>query len=72
MSRTNIDIDDDLVAEVMRRHGLSTKRAAVDLALRRLVGVPLTTSALLELEGTGWDGDLDDMRDRRSVQLVDE
>ena len=34
MSRTNIDIDDELAAEVMRRFGLSTKKAAVDLALR--------------------------------------
>ncbi|AFE16477.1 hypothetical protein MRGA327_09785 [Mycobacterium tuberculosis RGTB327] len=41
MSRTNIDIDDELAAEVMRRFGLTTKRAAVDLALRRLVGSPL-------------------------------
>ncbi len=36
MSRTNIDLDDELVARVMRRYGLRTKRAAVDLALRRL------------------------------------
>lgn len=26
MSRTNIDIDDELAAEVMRRFGLTTKR----------------------------------------------
>jgi Arc/MetJ family transcription regulator len=56
MSRTNIDIDDDLVAEVVRRFGLSTKKAAVDLALRRLVGPPLTREFLLGLEGVGWEG----------------
>ncbi|WP_301111103.1 type II toxin-antitoxin system VapB family antitoxin [Microbacterium sp.] len=63
MGRTNIDIDDDLVREVMRRYDLSTKKEAVDLALRRLVGVPLTKDFLLGLKGTGWSGDLDAMRD---------
>jgi Arc/MetJ family transcription regulator len=65
MSRTNIDIDDELAAEVMRRFGLTTKKAAVDLALRRLVGLPLTREFLLGLEGVGWDGDLDDLRSER-------
>lgn len=65
MSRTNIDIDDELAAEVMRRFGLTTKRAAVDLALRRLVGSPLSREFLLGLEGVGWEGDLDDLRSNR-------
>lgn len=65
MSRTNIDIDDELAAEVMRRFGLTTKRAAVDLALRRLVGSPLSREFLLGLEGVGWEGDLDDLRSER-------
>jgi Arc/MetJ family transcription regulator len=62
MTRTNIDIDDALVAEVMRRYGVSTKREAVDLALRHLVGVPLTKEFLLGLRGVGWTGDLDELR----------
>ena len=62
MSRSNIDIDDELAAEVMRRFGLTSKRAAVDLALRRLVGPPLTREFLLGLEGVGWEGDLGDLR----------
>lgn len=65
MSRTNINIDDELVAEVMRRYGVATKKQAVDLALRRLVGVPLSREFLLGLEGVGWDGDLEDMRNER-------
>jgi Arc/MetJ family transcription regulator len=65
MSRTNIDIDDRLVAEVMRRFGAKTKREAVDLALRRLVGTPLTAEFVLGLEGIGWEGDLDEMRTTR-------
>ena len=67
MSRTNIDLDDDLVAEVMRRFGVATKREAVDLALRRLVGTPLTREFLLGLEGVGWEGDLDQMRAHRGA-----
>ena len=57
MSRTNIDIDDELVAEVMRRYGLKTKGEAVDVALRRLVGPAVTTEDILSLEGIDWDGD---------------
>lgn len=62
MTRTNIDLDDELVAEVQRRYGVKTKREAVDLALRRLVGIPLTEEFVLSLEGIGWEGDLDAMR----------
>jgi Arc/MetJ family transcription regulator len=62
MGRTNIDLDDELVAIVMRRHGLRTKREAVDLALRRLAGPRLTPDFLTSLEGIGWDGDLEEMR----------
>lgn len=69
MSRTNIDIDDELAAEVMRRFGLTTKKAAVDLALRRLVGLPLTREFLLGLEGVGWDGNLDDLRSERPATV---
>lgn len=62
MSRTNIDIDDELVGAAMRKYGLRTKREAVDLALRRLVGPRLSPEFLESLEGLGWQGDLDEMR----------
>jgi Arc/MetJ family transcription regulator len=62
MTRTNIDIDDELIAEAMRRYGLKTKKEAVDLALRRLVGPRLTREFLKALRGIGWDGDLEAMR----------
>lgn len=64
MGRTNIEIDDDLIARVMRDHGLVTKRAAVDYALRRAdTGVtPMTREEIVAMEGTGWEGDLDEMR----------
>lgn len=62
MVRTNIDIDESLIAEVMRRFHLKTKREAVDFALRRAAGSTATTEGLLGLEGIGWEGDLDVMR----------
>lgn len=69
MSRTNIDLDDALVAEVMRRYGVTTKKEAIDLALRRLVGVPLSRDFLLSLEGIGWEGSLDDIRREQPNEL---
>ena len=68
MARTNIDLDDRLVLDVMRRYRLTSKRAAVDLALRRLVGEPLSVSEALDLEGSGWEGDLEEMREARPVE----
>jgi Arc/MetJ family transcription regulator len=65
MGRTNIDIDDELVSKVMRRYGLTSKRAAVDLALRRLTREPLSRDEALALEGSGWDADLGDIRRSR-------
>jgi Arc/MetJ family transcription regulator len=65
MSRTNIDLDDELVAEAMRRFHLSTKKDAVHLALARLVGRPLDLGLIDEITGVGWDGDLDAMRSPR-------
>jgi Arc/MetJ family transcription regulator len=62
MTRTNIEIDDALVERVMRRYRLPSKRAAVDLALRRLAGEPMTRDEALAMEGTGWDGELDAIR----------
>lgn len=65
MSRTNIDIDDELCRQVMDRYHLSTKRDAVNLALRHLAGEPLGLDDARALRGTGWDGDLDEMRSSR-------
>jgi Arc/MetJ family transcription regulator len=63
MGRTNIDIDDELIERVMRRYQLPSKRAAVELALRRLAGEPMSRDEALSMEGTGWSGDLDAMRE---------
>ncbi len=62
MARTNVDIDEQLVGRVMDRYGLSTKRAAIDLALQRLDVEPMSREEALAMRGTGWAGDLDEMR----------
>jgi Arc/MetJ family transcription regulator len=62
MARTNIEIDEELVERAMRRYRLPSRRAAVDLALRRLVGDAMTRDEALAMEGTGWQGDLDAIR----------
>lgn len=67
MARTNIEIDDVLINRAMRLYRLPSKREAVDLALRRLVGEPMSREEVLATEGTGWGGDLDEVRARERV-----
>lgn len=61
MGRTNIDIDEEACAAVMRRYGCKTKRDAVNLALRQ-VAQEMTLDEALAMRGTGWDADLDEIR----------
>jgi len=65
MARTNIDLDEEAVAAVMRRFHLGTKKDAVNFALRALASEPLTVKEARNLRGSGWDGDLDQMRESR-------
>ena len=60
--RTNIDIDDALMAEAMKITGMTSKKATVEEALRRLVRGHEQLQSLQEIWGTGWEGDLDEMR----------
>ena len=62
MTRTNIDLDDKLVREVMDRYGFTTKKEAVDSALRRLAPKSMSREEALAMRGVGWEGDLDSMR----------
>jgi len=63
--RTNIEIDDELLSQAMAATGLSTKRATVEEGLRLLVRMRNQVRALANLEGLGWEGDLDKMREGR-------
>ena len=72
MTRTNIDIDDEVVARVQRQYGLRTKKEAVDFALRRLLVEPMTVEEALRMEGSGWDGDLAEIRgDNSAVEVLE-
>lgn len=60
--RTNIDIDDDLMAEAQRRSAGATKRAIVEEALRLLIQTR-RQGGLRKWRGkVKWEGDLDAMR----------
>ncbi|MEX0408439.1 type II toxin-antitoxin system VapB family antitoxin [Aquibium sp. LZ166] len=61
--RTNIDIDDELMAEAMRLSGKKTKKETVEEALAMLVRSRRGAEALRALRGkVEWEGDLDAMR----------
>ena len=66
MSRTNVNIDDTACAEVMRRYHLKTKREAVNFALRALAVEPFGVEEARRLRGSGWEGDLGELRTGRS------
>ncbi len=70
VTRTNIDIDEVACSEVMRFYGLPTKRAAVNLALRELA-VHATVEEARQMKGSGWEGELDDLRAAREPAAPD-
>ncbi len=60
--RTNIEIDDGLMAEALQATGLRTKREAVELGLRTLLRLR-RQAEIRSLKGQlDWSGDLDAMR----------
>lgn len=65
MSRTSVDIDDKACEEVMRRYQLTTKRMAINFALRALAEKPLGIEEARGLQGSGWEGKLGEIRGGR-------
>ena len=60
--RTNIVIDDQLMADSLRATGLRTKREVVELGLKTLLRLR-QQAEIKKLRGKiTWDGDLDAMR----------
>ena len=51
----------------MERYQLSSKRDAVNFALRTLAAEALTVEEARRLRGSGWEGDLDELRRSRSA-----
>ena len=65
MARTNVDIDEKACAEVMRRYDLATKREAINFALRTVAAERASLEEARAMRGSGWEGDLDEMRANR-------
>lgn len=60
--RTNIEIDDKLMEDVLKATGLRTKREAVELGLKTLLKLRKQEGIKRFRGKLEWSGDLDDMR----------
>lgn len=60
--RTNIEIDDELLAEAMASGSRTTKKQLVEDGLRALIRTRRQQAALKALDGIGWSGDHDEVR----------
>lgn len=60
--RTNIEIDQKVIEEILEKTNIKTKREAVDLALKEFLR-KIKLKELSEMAGkVSWTGDLDAMR----------
>lgn len=67
--RTNIDIDDRLMSQAMRRSGARTKKAAVEAGLR-LLSQTHAQGSIRRLKGkVQWAGDLEQSRLSRDAKI---
>lgn len=66
--RTNIDIDDDLMARAQKVTGLATKKAAVEEGLRLLVRLKEQEKVLKLAGKVRWQGDLAASREGRNTR----
>jgi Arc/MetJ family transcription regulator len=60
-----ISVDDALVAEVMSATGQTSRRAAIEDALRTVLRLKRQREAFEQMRGMGWHGDLEAMREGR-------
>jgi len=60
--RTNIEIDDKLMNDVLKATGAPTKKAAVELGLKTLIMLKKQENIKAFRGQLQWTGDLDDMR----------
>ena len=70
--RTNIDIDDKLMRQAMKATGATTKKAAVESALRQIVQLKMQAKIRDLFGKVQWEGDLNAMREGRFLNLEDE
>ena len=57
--RVTVDVDPELWAAAMAATGQTTKKGAVDAALKKVVQLDRQRKAFDEMRGAGWDGDRD-------------
>lgn len=60
--RTNIEIDDNLMADALKATGLNTKKEAVELGLKALIKLNKQASIRALKGKLKWEGNLDEMR----------
>ncbi len=63
--RTNIEIDDMLMADALKATGLKTKKEAVELGLKALIKLKKQGSIRALRGKLKWDGDLNEMRTKK-------
>ena len=63
--RTNIVIDDELMADALKLTGLKTKREAVELGLKTLIRLRKQEKLRRYRGKLSWEGDLNEMRTAR-------
>ena len=65
--RTNIDIDDELMAKAMAASNATTKKAVVEQGLQLLVRLKAQEGIKKWFGKVQWDGDLGAMREGRNL-----
>jgi Arc/MetJ family transcription regulator len=63
--RTNVVIDDELMAEALESTGLKTKKAVIEEALRALVRLKRQEQVRSLRGRLQWEGDLERLREGR-------
>ena len=58
MGRTNIDIDDDLMAAAMKATGQTTTKGTVEQAMRQLIKATAFRELVTGMRGIDWDDGL--------------
>ena len=67
--RTNVVIDDELMAEALESTGLSTKKAVIEEALRTLVRLRKQEKVRSLRGKLQWEGDLNTLREGRLTDV---
>ena len=67
--RTNVVIDDDLMAEALESTGLNTKKAVIEEALRTLVRLKKQEQVRSLRGELQWEGDLNVLRESRFADV---